>query len=111
MSMTHETDFLKCENLDLQVADLRAILQASAQDGTAAHEVELCIWKRLLQMGRTFFGQFLDAHGTGDMGETITLPTGQPCQRLEELHERRYVSIFGEFKLHRVVYGSREGQK
>jgi len=30
---------------------------------------------------------------------------------LEELHPRRYVSIFGEFELERTVYGSREGQK
>ena len=33
------------------------------------------------------------------------------CQRLEELHSRRYLSIFGEFLLQRMVYGSREGQK
>src|SRR6266705_455752 len=33
------------------------------------------------------------------------------CQRLEQLHERRYVSIFKEFTLPRTVYGSREGQK
>src|SRR5581483_2227765 len=39
------------------------------------------------------------------------LPNGQECQRLEETHERRYVSIFGEFVLDRTVYGSREGQK
>ena len=45
------------------------------------------------------------------MGESVTLPGGQVCQRLEETHSRRYVSIFGEFVLKRAVYGSREGQK
>src|SRR5207248_2873898 len=53
---------------------------------------------------------FLDAHGSGDLGATLTLPDGQEVQRLEQLHMRRYVSIFGEFTLERTVYGSREGQ-
>src|SRR5205814_415963 len=49
--------------------------------------------------------------GTGDQGACVSLPDGRVCQRLEELHKRRYVSIFGEFQLRRTVYGSRAGQK
>ena len=49
--------------------------------------------------------------GTGDLGETVALPDGRCCQRLEAPHARRYVSLFGEFELARVVYGSREGQQ
>ena len=41
----------------------------------------------------------------------MTLPDGQEIPRLEQLHKRRYVSIFGVFELQRTVYGSREGQK
>jgi hypothetical protein len=111
MSMAPETDLFKSETLHQHLADLLTFLQASAQQGTAVHDVERGLWQRLLQLGHTCFGQFLAQHGTGDLGETITLPTGERCQRLEELHERRYVSIFGEFRLRRVVYGSREGQQ
>ena len=32
-------------------------------------------------------------------------------RRLPERHDRRYVSIFGELTIDRVVYGTREGQK
>src|SRR4029079_17020620 len=32
-------------------------------------------------------------------------------RRLPERHDRRYVSIFGELTIPRVVYGTREGQK
>ena len=39
------------------------------------------------------------------------MPDGRVCQRLDELHSRRYVSIFGAFQLQRTVYGSRTGQK
>jgi hypothetical protein len=73
--------------------------------------VEKAIWEQMLLLGHKLLGQFFALAGTGDMGETVTLPSGEECQRLEGLHERRYVSIFGEFRLQRVVYGSREKQK
>ena len=41
----------------------------------------------------------------------MTLPSGEVCQRLPKKRSRRYVSIFGEFRLSRVVYGSRDKQK
>jgi len=63
-----------------------------------------------LQLGRQALTAFFDAHGTGDLGDTLTLPDGQQARRLEELHTRRYVSVFGEFTLARAAYGSREGQ-
>ena len=40
----------------------------------------------------------------------MQLPDGREVYRLPELHARRYVCVFGEFQLQRVVYGSREGQ-
>jgi len=83
----------------------------AASAGEPVHEVEKSIWQQILHIGRKALGQFFTLVGNGDMGEDITLPDGRSCQRLEELHERRYVSIFGEFELQRTVYGSREGQK
>jgi hypothetical protein len=111
MSMTQEQDVLKSENLDKQFAEMQAFVRRAARDGQAIHEVEQGLWQRLRQMGHECLGQFLRLQGNGDMGESVILPTGQECQRLPELHERRYVSIFGEFHLWRVVYGTREGQK
>jgi hypothetical protein len=113
MSMAHETDVLKRENGDLLpiLDELQQFLREQAHKGTPVHEVELAVWRRVLMLGREILGQFLAALGTGDMGPTVDLPDGRKCQRLEELHSRRYVSIFGEFQLQRRVYGSREGQK
>jgi hypothetical protein len=96
--------------LQQHLAELRSFLDAALQEGTALHAVEHGLWTRLLRLGRHCLQQFLAAHGTGDQGETVTLPTGQPCQRLPQLHVRRYVSIFGVFSLARTAYGSREGQ-
>lgn len=111
MRMTHGKDVLKSEALAERLARLEAFLDTAFHEGRAIHEVERGVWKELLRMGRDCLSTFLALHGSGDMGETVTLPDGAECQRLHELHRRRYVSIFGEFELQRTVYGTREGQK
>jgi hypothetical protein len=90
---------------------VQAYVRQAATEGAVVHEVERGIWQRLLTLGRTTLGQFFTLQGTGDLGDPLTLPDGQTCTRLPELHPCRYVSIFGEFTLTRTVYGSREGQK
>jgi hypothetical protein len=111
MSMTHEKDVLKSEKLAEQFAEMQEFVRRAAKDGQAMHEVERGLWRRVRELGRELLGQFLRWQGDGDLGETVTLPTGAELQRLEGQHERRYVSIFGVFALPRVVYGSREKQK
>jgi len=111
MSMTDEQGVLKSETLQQQFAELQESVWAAAKEGRPIHEVERALWRRLRQMGHEALGEFLRLQGDGDMGETVTLPSGEVCQRLQDLHERRYVSIFGAFRLPRVVYGSREKQK
>ena len=91
--------------------ELLAYVRTAATQGTAVHDVERGLWQRLLQLGRTTLGHFFDLQGSGDQGQTVTLPDGPTCERLPQRHPRRYVSIFGAFTLARTVYGSREGQK
>jgi len=110
MSMAHEKEVLKTENLTDLLNELQQFLHDSARQGTAIHEVERAVWQQVLRIGRQCLGQFLALQGTGDLGETLVV-AGQPCHRLPELHPRRYVSIFGAFRIERAVYGSREGQK
>ena len=111
MSMADAPDVLKSETLHQHLTELVGFLDSSLHAGTALHKIELGLWQRLLQLGHDCLGQFFAAAGSGDLGETITLPNGTESQRLAELHQRRYVSIFGIFELQRVVYGSREGQQ
>ena len=110
MSIAHETDILKSEKLTELLNELQAIIHDSAQRGVPVHEVERTVWREVLRIGRHCLGQFFALHGTGDVGETVAVED-QQWHRLEELHVRRYVSIFGEFQLQRTVYGIREGQK
>src|SRR5258708_6227063 len=110
MSMTHPAAILKSE-IQRQLDETFAFVEASFENRTALHDVEHGILKKILEMGRLFLGQLLALHGSGDVGETVTLPSGDQWQKLDELHGRRYVSIFGPFHIERTVYGSREGQK
>lgn len=114
MKMTRETDVLKTENGSDLLAlflELETLVSRAAQEGRPVHEMEKDVWHEVLAIGRRALGQFFTLLGTGDQGATIDLPDGRCCQRLEQVHERRYVSVFGEFTLQRTVYGSREGQK
>jgi hypothetical protein len=113
MKMTQEADVLKQESADLLplLAEMQQGLRDAAAQGRAVHEVELAVWRQVLHLGRQLLGQFFALAGTGDVGASVTLPEGQSCQRLEETHSRRYVSIFGEFVLRCTVYGSRAKQK
>jgi hypothetical protein len=110
MNSTESLSVLKMELTQMVVPQIVDLITAALAEAQPVHEVENGLWDVALQIGRRGLKAFLDAHGTGDIGETVTLPDGQQAQRLEQLHERRYVSIFGPFTLTRTVYGSREGQ-
>lgn len=111
MNITQDHDILDKETLLRRVAELADFVEQSFQEGMAIHKIELGVWDHVLQLGQDCLRLLFTMAGNGDMGETITLPNGKQCERLDELHKRRYVSIFGRFELSRVVYGSRAGQK
>jgi hypothetical protein len=108
--IAHEPRALNPQQLVELAEQLHTYVQGAAAQGTPAHEVERQLWTRLLALGRQALGHFFALQGTGDLGPSLTLPDGQDYQRLPELHTRRYVSVFGAFRLARTAYGSREGQ-
>jgi hypothetical protein len=83
---------------------------SAAHNPTADNQVEADLWDLALQLGRRSLVAFFQACGSGDLGESLTLPDGRTVRRLKERHLRPYVSIFGAFRLERTAYGSREGQ-
>src|SRR5580704_15431614 len=94
-----------------RMARLEDSIVQAAREGTAAHVVELDLFREVLALGAELFGEFINLAGTGDKGETATLDNGQVVKRLEEQHSRPLVTIFGKFSIPRCVYGTREGQK
>jgi hypothetical protein len=98
-------------DMQAQMDVLRQWVCQSAQDGTAAHEVERGLFERLLALGSTLFRAFLTLVGPGDFGETVTLDDGRVVRRCQEQHRRRLLTVFGEFFVSRWVYAQREKAK
>jgi hypothetical protein len=94
-----------------RLAELTGFVTEAARDGLPAHELERGLWQYLLRLGHELQGQYFALAGDGDCGETLKLADGRLVKRLPEPHSRPYQSIFGEFTLERVVYGTREGQR
>jgi hypothetical protein len=67
--------------------------------------------RQLLNLGHTLLSAFVAQQGDGDLGPEARTADGRVARRLPERHDRRYMSIFGELTIARVVYGTREGQK
>ena len=99
------------EPLDHTLNDLKNYVKKAAEQGLAAHEVEADMWRRVLRLGHQALDLLFHLVGSGEVGETTTLPDGHEVRRLEGLHPRTYPSVFGSFEGARTVYGSREGQK
>jgi hypothetical protein len=99
------------ERLLEQVREVVGYVEQCAQAGRAVHEVEKGLWDRVLALGRQALGMFFRLCGDGDEGQWVASAQGRRLRRLEALHPRDYQSVFGRFRLERVVYGSRESQK
>lgn len=83
----------------------------AADEGQRIDSVERGLIQRLLALGHTLLSAFVAVQGDGDLGPQAETAEGPFARRLPERHDRRYVSIFGELTITRVVYGTREGQK
>jgi hypothetical protein len=107
MIITPEHAALKARH---QFDALRDFVEQAAQDGQRIDTVEREVFRQLLGLGHTLLSAFVAAQGDGDLGPEAEAPEGHTVRRLPERHGRRYVSIFGELTIARVVYGTREGQ-
>src|SRR4051812_16209758 len=107
MIITPEQAALKAQH---QFDALRDFVQQAARDGQRIDAVERELFRQLIALGHTLLSAFVAAQGDGDLGPQAEAPGGHTVRRLPQRHDRRYVSIFGELTIARVVYGSREGQ-
>jgi hypothetical protein len=87
-----------------QCAELVAFVKQAAVDGLPAHEVELALFRGVMKLGRELLSAFIELQGTGDIGPEMTLPDGSQLVRQPEIHERQYMTIFGEFTIQRTAY-------
>ena len=105
--MAQEQSILKAQE---QLDQMAEFVRHAAGDNRRIDEVERDLWKRMLRIGLSMLDGFVAGHGSGDVGPTLE-HGGRTWDRLENLHDRRYVSVFGELTVPRTVYGTRETQK
>lgn len=86
-------------------------MQHAAETQQPIHQVEETLFRNLLVIGRWLLQAFLDLAGTGDVGPTLTVAGEAPSDpdqalpRLDRLHTRPYLSIFGAIPIARTCYG------
>lgn len=108
MIMNQEQALLKAQ---AQLRQLVDSVHSAVEGHRRIDQVERDLMAQLLDLGLTLLNLFVAEHGDGDLGPTAETDEGRTVQRLPQPHDRRYVAIFGELTIPRVVYGSREGQK
>lgn len=107
MIMAQEQLIFKAQE---QLDQLAELVRQAAGSNRSIDEVERDLWQGTLGIGRSLLDGFVAGHGSGDVGPTLE-HEGRTLDRLEKLHDRRYVSVFGELTVSRSVYGTRETQK
>lgn len=123
--IAREQEFLKAHG---QFERLVEKIRQASESGRRIDEVERSLFVELLLLGLTLLKAFIADAGDGDVGESLEVPQApaqspaaeksppaaagmRTLRRLKKRRTRRYVSIFGEVKIKRYVYGTREGQK
>jgi hypothetical protein len=110
-SLPDNAQSIKRQALLDQAQAIVGIVECAHEQGTAAHEVEKQLFRKLLAMGYQALELLFSLYGPCDVGEQVEVSDGRTVKRLEELHRRDYLSIFGELSVERAVYGTRAGQK
>lgn len=110
-SLPDNAQSIKRQALLDQAQTMVGIVESAYEQGTAAHEVEKQLLRKLLEMGYQALELLFTLYGPCDVGEQVELSDGRAVKRLEERHRRAYLSIFGELSTDRAVYGTRAGQK
>src|SRR3954451_10309347 len=108
MILTPEQAALKAR---VQFDALRDFVQQAARDGQQIDTVEREVFRQLLGLGHTLLSCFVAAQGDGDLGPEAETPGGRLVRRLPERHDRRYVSIFDQLSIARVLGRAVEAQK
>ena len=98
-------------NIDLSqlTGEASRYVSEAARTGIAAHDVEKRVFDYVLQIGRQLLETFFQLQGDGNLGETLTLASGQELKRLDA-RTRTYRSILGDFRINRYGYGARDKQ-
>ncbi len=108
MILAQEQAFLKARQ---QLQAIETFVEQTTTTSQRIDEVERKLFGQLLALGLSLLEAFVAGQGDGNLGASIKTDEGRTLRRLEETHDRRYLSIFGELLIRRWVYARREKQR
>jgi hypothetical protein len=86
---------IRAQKIVEQAHEVVKMVKSAYGQGTAVHEVEQGLFRKLLKMGHQALGWLFELHGPCDLGERVELSDGPVVRRLPQTHRREYQSIFG----------------
>ena len=89
MSFAEPLTVLKSELVQKIVPELVEVLASALREGTPVHKVEESLWDVLLRAGHQGMKAFFESHGSGDLGSTLTLPSGEDVKRCDQRSRQR----------------------
>ena len=104
MILASSLDMGKADALVKLADDLTAFVRQAVEKASSFHDVERGALTRALEIGRAAVDLFLDAQGTGDLGEQIETHEGTVLYRSEQIVARPLRTIFGEHAVQSYVY-------
>ncbi len=93
-----------------RLSQLVNMVEQAIREHWRIDQFERASFAELLDLGFELLTALVAAQGDGDAGPQLERE-GKTLNRLEEPRRRRYVSIYGPLEIHRLVYGTREGQQ
>ena len=107
MSMAGNNPSGKVSQLLEMTKELSQFVEQAALESNALCGVERGVLDRLLKMGHTVVGHFIELQGDGDLGEIATTDDDQSIYRSREPVSRRLRTIFGEHRFSAYIYRQR----
>jgi len=107
MIIAQEKHFIKAQE---EFEAMVEWIDQADKEGLRIDQVERDLFGRLLALGFSLLKAYVAKFGCGDAGETVERED-RTLRRSAQLHNRRYLSIFGELTLQRFVYAIRPKQK
>ncbi|MEZ6129199.1 MAG: ISKra4 family transposase [Planctomycetaceae bacterium] len=108
MSIASTTQFGKASQL---AGDLEGFVRIAATQEKPLHDVEQRIHQAVQQIGHELMKMFLDLQPDGDLGETITMESGNTLHRSAAPVDRPLQTIFGCFNVNGYVYSRGANRK
>lgn len=111
MSIADSSTAINPNSLAGQLSNILTAAMQCVQNCTSIRDAERFGFHFAIQFGAQILMSYIQLHGNGDHGETITTSAGEVLHRSKKPHRRVIRTVFGEYQIEQYVYGKNPGRK